>query len=426
MNIYVVAAAALPILTVIIVLTVIAVKNKNIIAGQDLHIESVHKQVEDARKSVEYDLMKYKLTSDALNIALWDMDVISEDPVNPSNKFKWSQELRLMLGFTNERDFPNLLHSWSDRLHPEDKERSLRAFAAHIMDHSGQTPYDIEYRLMTKNGEYRDYRAFGATLRDSDGVPLRVAGALQDITEKKRMDKQIVEMNANLNLVLDTMPVGVRIVRFSDGELVYANKASMDVFGCEDFERDVAGKSAFDFMPEVQPDGRLTTEVAAEFFQLDRVPTDFQCFKLNGELFTARITSCNVNYKDSLSSLAIIEDITAAKEMEDALQKALEESNRTRDIMTSILNKTDIMTYVTDAETNEILFINEMMKSHFRLDSSVIGKLCHEIFQESMGDRCDFCPCHKLDKDPDSVIIWEDHNIKTGRIYRKSDQYASV
>ncbi|MDR3000658.1 MAG: response regulator [Fibromonadaceae bacterium] len=141
------------------------------------------------RAAQEYDLMKYKLTGDTLGIALWDMDVISGDPINPNNKFTWSQEFRAMLGFSDEADFPNVLQSWSNRLHPEDKERTLRALTAHINDHSGKTPYDVEYRLMLKDGHYRYFRAFGTSQRDSAGTPLRVAGALEDITEKTQVEE---------------------------------------------------------------------------------------------------------------------------------------------------------------------------------------------------------------------------------------------
>ncbi|MDR3012013.1 MAG: response regulator [Chitinispirillales bacterium] len=141
------------------------------------------------RDSMEYDLMKYKLTSDALGIALWDLDIVSTDPLNLNNFFIWSQEFRHLLGFTDSSDFPDLLSSWSDRLHPDDKERTLTAFAAHIADRSGKTPYNLEYRLLTKNNEYRYYHAFGATFRDADGLPIRTAGALEDIEEKKRLEE---------------------------------------------------------------------------------------------------------------------------------------------------------------------------------------------------------------------------------------------
>ncbi|MDR2581344.1 MAG: response regulator [Fibromonadaceae bacterium] len=163
-------------------------------------------ELERCRAAMEYDLMKYKLTSDTLGIALWDMDVVSGDPINPNNKFTWSQEFRNMLGFSDESDFPNVLYSWSDRLHPEDKEMTLSAFAAHIVDRTGKTPYDLEYRLLLKDESYRSFRAFGTTLRDSEGVPLRVAGALEDITEKKQMEEKLAYREKLLD-ALDEMDI---------------------------------------------------------------------------------------------------------------------------------------------------------------------------------------------------------------------------
>ena len=141
------------------------------------------------RANVDYNIMKYRLANKALHTALWDMEVIAGDPVNPGNTFIWSEEFRGMLGFTNEIDFPNLLNSWSDRLHPEDKERTLNAFAGHMLDYSGRTPYDVKYRLKLKNGEYGYFRATGDTVRDATGMPLRVAGLLLDLAEEKRLEE---------------------------------------------------------------------------------------------------------------------------------------------------------------------------------------------------------------------------------------------
>jgi len=169
----------------------------------------VNKALGNYRASMEYDLMKYRLTSDALGVALWDMDVVGGDPVNPENKFTWSQEFRHMLGFSDERDFPNITSSWSDRLHPDDKERTINAFAAHLTDHTGRTPYDLTYRLMLKNGEYRSFRAFGATLRDSSGVPLRVAGALEDITDKSQMQYELETNDLRFKLLLKSIDVAL-------------------------------------------------------------------------------------------------------------------------------------------------------------------------------------------------------------------------
>jgi len=144
-------------------------------------------QLEHARDLIELQLAKLNLVVQATKIGLWDMEVVRDDPINPNNKFSWSDEFRHMLNFTDENDFPNILSSWSDLLHPEDKEVTLNAFLKHLQDTTGKTPYNVEYRLMRKTGEYAYYRASGETIRDEKGNPLRVAGALMDITDTKNM-----------------------------------------------------------------------------------------------------------------------------------------------------------------------------------------------------------------------------------------------
>ena len=147
--------------------------------------EQAHKELSKVMAENEYQLTKYLLLIKAAKIGLWDMKIVTGDPVNPNNTFEWSDELRQMIGFSSETDFPNVLHSWSDRLHPEDKERTLDAFAKHLLDRTGNTPYDLEYRLQKKNGQYAYFRAFGATTRDKNGNAIRVAGAIQDISDTK-------------------------------------------------------------------------------------------------------------------------------------------------------------------------------------------------------------------------------------------------
>ena len=144
---------------------------------------------------------RFELMTAAARIGLWDMDVVADDPVNPNNTFTWSQDFRRMLGFTDVRDFPNILSSWASRLHPEDTDRVVTAFLNHLNDRTGRTPYDIEYRLALKDGSYRWFRATGATKRDRGGVPLRVAGALFDIDNEKTLmataEHQLAQLSAS-------------------------------------------------------------------------------------------------------------------------------------------------------------------------------------------------------------------------------------
>jgi PAS domain S-box-containing protein len=157
----------------------------------------------------EFQMTELELIMQASNIGLWDMLVVKGDPVNPSNAFHWTEKFRHLLGYSNEIDFPNVLSSWSDRLHPEDKKRALESFAQHLLDRSGKTPFDIEYRLLKKNGEYAHFHAYGSTVRDEQGYALRVAGAIQDITEvrkavleKETMDLRLSLLQKSINIAL--------------------------------------------------------------------------------------------------------------------------------------------------------------------------------------------------------------------------------
>lgn len=147
--------------------------------------ENLANAIKNNCERVHYDIMKFQLANKALNTGLWDMEVVAGNSTDPNNKFTWSNEFRRMLGFRDEQDFPNLTSSWVDRLHPEDKDETLNAFARHLDDHTGRTPYNLEYRCQLKNGEYRWFQAIGETVRDSAGVPLRVAGLFLDIHERK-------------------------------------------------------------------------------------------------------------------------------------------------------------------------------------------------------------------------------------------------
>ena len=106
----------------------------------------------------------------------------------PDEFFWYSDRFRELLGYRNEEDYPNRLESWSDGLHPEDRDETLDAFSAHL---ERAKPYDVEYRLKTKQGEWRWFRARGKSLRDEKGRSYRAAGSITDISEQKRMEEDL-------------------------------------------------------------------------------------------------------------------------------------------------------------------------------------------------------------------------------------------
>ncbi|MDR0248956.1 MAG: response regulator [Oscillospiraceae bacterium] len=100
--------------------------------------------------------------------------------------------------------------------------------------------------------------------------------------------------------------------------------------------------------------------------------------------------------------------------------------NLEKDALTNlkdILNSLDAMVYVTDTQTDEILFMNDIMKRHYGIDGSAVGLVCYEVLQEGLTERCEFCPCRQLDENPDGVVIWYEDSTLTKRRYRNTDRY---
>lgn len=128
-------------------------------------------------------------------VGLWDAVLHNGDPMHGQSRWRWSDEFRRLVGFApgDTAGFPDVVASWSDRLHPDDVDRTFSAFGAHLNDRSGQTGYDTTYRLKLKDGSYRWFRAIGGSTRDGAGQSERACGALididaeHDITERSRL-----------------------------------------------------------------------------------------------------------------------------------------------------------------------------------------------------------------------------------------------
>ncbi len=113
-------------------------------------------------------------------IGLWDAVLHEGDAMHPDSRWTWSAEFRHLCGYQTEAEFPNVVQSWSDRLHPEDAPATFAAFGATCKT---GVSYDVKYRLKVNGGAYRWFRATGGVVLGKKGVPRRACGSLTDIHE---------------------------------------------------------------------------------------------------------------------------------------------------------------------------------------------------------------------------------------------------
>lgn len=123
------------------------------------------------------------LINESIASALWYFDC---DENSDIIRVSWSHAFRRILGYHDVLDFPNKLNSWSDLLHPEDKERVMNLLQRTMKDKTNKTKYNIEYRLKTNDGQYHWFRASAEVIRRLDGSANRIAGILSNMDAEKR------------------------------------------------------------------------------------------------------------------------------------------------------------------------------------------------------------------------------------------------
>lgn len=101
--------------------------------------------------------------------------------------FIWSDETRRILGLP---DGDSTLHTFITCVHPEDRQRLIRAHEHLLQD---PTPVSVEFRIVTPDGETRLVQARGHVKRDAAGVATAIAGTLEDVTEPTLSGQQLRE-----------------------------------------------------------------------------------------------------------------------------------------------------------------------------------------------------------------------------------------
>ena len=131
----------------------------------------------------------------AMGSGQWSMDFDEEANMVSCT---WSDVFRNMLGYESEGDFPNMLESWTELLHDEDRDRVLRAYWAAVGDYTGGTVFDVEYRLLTKHAGWRWFHTAGRLSRREDGSPITFVGLFMDVDDARRMSAQLEQQKNDL------------------------------------------------------------------------------------------------------------------------------------------------------------------------------------------------------------------------------------
>lgn len=133
---------------------------------------------------------RYALAVRGSHVGLWDWKV-------DTDQMFYSPYFKTMMGYA-EHEVPPSIQFLREHLHPDDKEQVFKLFKDH-MEH--YVPFDTEFRLRQKSGEYHWYRAVGEASRDDQGNAIRMAGSLTDVTERKKSAQRLTAQYAVIRIL---------------------------------------------------------------------------------------------------------------------------------------------------------------------------------------------------------------------------------
>ncbi|MBD2045631.1 PAS domain S-box protein [Coleofasciculus sp. FACHB-64] len=164
---------------------------------------------------------RYRLVAKASNDAIWDWDLLT-------NRVEWNESLQKLFGYA-ETEVGFDASWWYENIHPEDRERVVSGIHAAI--DSGRQIWSDEYRYRRADNSYALASDRGFIVHDDKGNPVRMIGAMIDISESLRHatlrkqaealiagQKQVLEMIATGAALGDVLDVLARFIETQSGE----------------------------------------------------------------------------------------------------------------------------------------------------------------------------------------------------------------
>ncbi|MBI4731727.1 MAG: GAF domain-containing protein [Chloroflexi bacterium] len=277
------------------------------------------------------DMTESKHSEDALrqaeekyrNMVEWIPAAVYTDAVDEfSSTLFISPQIEKLTGYPQEKWIgdPNF---WLSIVHPKD-----RSAAKKENDRTNRTgdPFQMEYRIIARDGREVWIRDESALLRDANGKPLCWQGVMLDITERKKAEQsrldaenELRESEERYRRMVELSPEAIAI--HSEGRLVFANPAAMKLIGAQSAE-DVIGMPIANF---VHPDSRelAARRIKEALAQQKALPAAEEKFiKLDGSVIDVEVATMPFPYQGKAALQVLIREITERKQS-DALQEAV-------------------------------------------------------------------------------------------------------
>ncbi|WP_293890834.1 PAS domain S-box protein [Flavobacterium sp.] len=279
-------------------------KNKSVF--EKLHLTNIEIKESNER----YDIVA-KATSDTI----WDWKM-------KNDSFVWNKGIQGVFGYKKE-DVGTTSKWWFDRIHPEDSlKMSVKLYS--FLEQKTEKWQD-EYRFQCADGSSKYVFDRGFLVKDASGKPIRMIGAIQDVTKQKQEEQRLRLLETVITQSKDSVMItDIDTSESAIPNIIFVNSAFTDMTGYPADE--VIGKSPEMFFGK-----------KSDILEFDKLKTAIQeykeCFietisyKKSEEEFWVNFSMIPVTDKEGEHShwISIQRDVTEEKEREKEREQLIRE-----------------------------------------------------------------------------------------------------
>lgn len=351
-------------------------------------------------KALRKTIRRFNMASKATSDAIWELDFSKNKTFRSKNfveLFGYSSEFFKM----NQEGFESLIH-------PEDKDLAVKNFREFL--NGKEKIWKQEFRFLRENGDYAHVLDKGILLRNKDGSPRKLIGAIQDITLLKQREESLVKLNEKLNqrakdlqlafnqledsekryrdlFELSPLPMWVydlETLRFLD-----VNNAAIEKYGYS--RKEFLSKTIYEIRPfeEVhileEELGKRKNNNGLIFSGM------FLHSKKNGELIDVEISSNKIQFKGSTTVLVLAVDVTlrnkyiGAIEIQNTKLKEIAwiQSHVVRAPLARLLGLINLLESEKNDDPDKSISSFEDLFGHIRISASELDEIIKTITEKT-------------------------------------------
>ena len=190
----------------------------NVLPGIHLSILTDVTKLIETNKELEESQRRYQNAEKIGKLGHWELNLRNDTLL-------WSDEIYRL--FSISTDISPSYDLFFSFIHPEDKDTFQEQ---QEMALTGKQALDIVHRIIRKDGEVRYMHEKANLIKNKHGMPIKLRGVVQDITERKIVEEQTIESKRRLEAIFNGTNDAI-LVANDAGEYVQVNPAACRMLG---------------------------------------------------------------------------------------------------------------------------------------------------------------------------------------------------